>query len=76
MSTLFRFAQYLGWSLIIYGYSDRLRFEKHEPTKKVARLIREFSWVLSDDRLDRTDISDSTTTQLMFWAASSAPSGN
>ncbi len=49
MSTLFRFAQYLGWSQITYGYSDRLRFEKSDATKSVARLIREIGRTLTND---------------------------
>jgi hypothetical protein len=67
MTTLFRFAQYLGWIEIVYGYSDRLRFESDDATEKVNKLIRKISWALAWDGLDRSNEEDRTTTQLMLW---------
>jgi hypothetical protein len=67
MTTLFRFAQYLGWTEIVYGHSDRLRFESDNATQKVNKLIRDISWALAYDGLDRSNEEDRTTTQLMLW---------
>jgi hypothetical protein len=67
MTTLFRFAQYLGWAQLVYGYSDRLRFDEYEATKTVAWLIRDIGRTLTDDGLDRDNGSNFTTTRLMLW---------
>jgi len=67
LSTLFRFAQYLGWTEIVDGYADRLRFEDNEATKEVADSIGDIAWILSADRFDRTDEADFRTSQLMLW---------
>jgi hypothetical protein len=67
LTTLFRFAQYLGWTEIVYGYSDRLRFESDDATEEVNKLIRNISWFLAWDGLDRSNKDDRITTQLMLW---------
>ena len=66
-STLFRLAQYLGWIEIIYGYSDRLRFESEKATKGVTDTLGDIGWILAADEFDRTDEDDFTTSQLALW---------
>lgn len=66
-STLFRLGQFFGWTEIIYGYSDRLRFESDEATRAVADTLAHIGWVLASDEFDRTDENDFTTSQLMLW---------
>jgi len=66
-STLFRLAQYLGWVEIVYGYSDRLRFESDRATRSVTETIGDIGWVLAADEFDRTDEDDFTTSRLMLW---------
>jgi hypothetical protein len=66
-STRFRVAQYLGWTEIVYGYADRLRFEKDDDTKKVAAMIGEVGSILATDIYDRTDEAEFWTSQLMLW---------
>jgi hypothetical protein len=67
LSTLFRFAEYLGWAEIIYGHSDRLRFENDRATKAVTDTLGDIGWILAADEFDRTDENDFTTSQLMLW---------
>jgi hypothetical protein len=67
LGTLFRFAQFFGWTEILYGYFGRLRFERDESTKAIADVLAAIGRLLAVDRLDRTDPSDRTTTQLMIW---------
>jgi hypothetical protein len=67
LGTLFRFAQFLGWTEILYGSFDRLRFERDKSTKAVADVLRDIGRTLAVDRLDRANPSDATTTQLMIW---------
>jgi hypothetical protein len=67
LSTLFRFAQYLGWVEIIYRHSDRLRFDTDQATKAVAETISDIGWILAADEFDRTDENDFTTSTLMLW---------
>jgi hypothetical protein len=67
LGTLFRFAQLFGWTEILYGTYDRLRFEQDASTKLVADGLRDIGRLLADDRLDRTDPADATTTRLMIW---------
>jgi len=67
LSTLFRFAQYLGWTEIIYGYADRLRFESDETTKVVTKTLGDISWILATDEFDRSTEDDFRTSQLMLW---------
>jgi len=76
LSTLFRLAQYLGWVEIVYGYSDRLRFESDRATRSVTETIGDIGWVLAADEFDRTDEDDFTTSRLMLWRRSSARSEN
>jgi hypothetical protein len=66
-STLFRLAQYLGWTEIIYGYADRLRFESDKATTAVTSTLGDIGWILAADEFDRTDEDDFTTSQLMLW---------
>jgi hypothetical protein len=66
-ATLFRLAQYLGWTEIIYGSSDRLRFESDKATRAVRDTLVDIAWILASDKLDRTDEDDLTTSQLMLW---------
>jgi hypothetical protein len=67
LGTLYRFAQFFAWSEILYGYSDRLRFESDDSTREVAEILRSIGRTLAVDRLDRADPPDFTTTQLMLW---------
>ncbi|MFL6161487.1 MAG: hypothetical protein ACJ74U_04590 [Jatrophihabitantaceae bacterium] len=67
LSTLFRFAQYLGWLEVIYGYADRLRFESDEATSAVTEMLGDVGWILAADEFDRTHEDDFTTSQLMLW---------
>jgi hypothetical protein len=55
LSTLFRLGQYLGWTEIIYGYSDRLRFESDRATRAVTDTLGDIGWILAADEFDRTD---------------------
>src|SRR3712207_6071101 len=47
LTTLFRVAQSLGWTEIIYGYSDRLRFETDEATRTVTKVLGDIGWILA-----------------------------
>lgn len=67
LGTLFRFAQFFGWTEILYGAGGALRFEQDESTKAVADGLREVGRTLAVDRLDRTVPMDFTTTTLMIW---------
>jgi hypothetical protein len=67
LGTLFRFAQYLGWLEIVYGYGGRLRFESDEATKAVAKTLADFGWILAADEFDRIDEDDFETSRLMLW---------
>jgi hypothetical protein len=67
LGTLFRFAQLFGWTEILYGTFDRLRFEQDASTKAVADALRDIGRLLAVDRVDRTDPVDPTTTRLMIW---------
>jgi len=66
-STLFRLAQYFGWTEIVYGHSDRLRFERNKATREVARIIGDVGWTLANDEFDRMNPEDFRTSQLMLW---------
>jgi hypothetical protein len=67
LSTLFRFAQYLGWTEIIYGYADRMRFESDEATRTVSKTLGDIGWILAADEFDRNNEDDFRTSQLMLW---------
>ena len=63
----FRLAQYLGWTEIVYGYADRLRFERDEATRAVAARVAEVASILARDLYDRTNPAEFWTSQLMLW---------
>jgi hypothetical protein len=67
LGTLFRFAQLFGWTEILYGSFDRLRFERDTSTKAVADALRDIGRLLAVDRVDRTNPVEATTTRLMIW---------
>jgi hypothetical protein len=67
LSTLFRVAQYLGWVEIIYGHSDRLRFESDKATKAVTDTLGDIGWILAADEFDRANENDFTTSRLVLW---------
>lgn len=67
LSTHFRFAQYLGWTEILYGYSHHLQFEADDVTAKVTRALGEVARILASDKFDRTDPNDFTSTQFLLW---------
>lgn len=67
LGTLFRFAQLFGWTEVLYGTYDRLRFEQDASTKLVADALRDIGWLLADDRVDRTDSADAITNRLIIW---------
>lgn len=67
ISTLYRFAQYFAWTEIIYGGSGHLRFAANKSTRTVSDTLSRITSTLADDRYDRTDPRDFTTSQLMIW---------
>jgi hypothetical protein len=67
LSTLFRFAQYIGWLEIVYGYGGHLRFQSDEATKAVAKTLADFGWILAADEFDRIDEGDFQSSRLMLW---------
>src|SRR2546430_8550349 len=66
-STLFRLAQYLGWVEIVYGYSDRLRFENDRATRSGTETIGDIGWGLAADELHPTHADDFTTSRPLPW---------
>jgi len=67
VGTSFRFAQFFGWIEITYGRFGYLRFVKDHSTTTVAKTLRAIARTLAQDRLDRHNPADFTTTQLMIW---------
>jgi hypothetical protein len=67
LSTLFRLATYLGWTEIVYGYADRLRFESDAETRMVKATLGDIGWILAIDEFDRKDEWDFTTSRLLLW---------
>jgi hypothetical protein len=67
LSTLFRFAQYLGWTEVVYGYADRLRFETDDATRGIRKTLGDIGWILAADEFDRVEDRDFTSSQLMLW---------
>jgi len=67
LSTHFRFAQYLGWTEIIYGYSQYLQFDADDVTAKVAVALGEVGRILASDKFDRIDANDFTSTRFLLW---------
>jgi hypothetical protein len=52
LTTLFRFARYLGWREYVRTEVQLLRFENEEDTRLVAGFLDDVSWLLASDRLD------------------------
>lgn len=52
LTTLFRFAYYLGWREFIRTQVQLLRFENAKGTKRVAGFLNDVTWVLASDRVD------------------------
>ncbi len=52
LTTLFRFAHYLGWREFIRTEVQLLRFENEEDTRSAAEFLNEVTWVLASDKLD------------------------
>jgi hypothetical protein len=67
LSTHFRFAQYFGWTEIIYGYSHRLQFEADDVTAEVTNTLGEIARTLASDKFDRVDAQDFTSTRFLLW---------
>lgn len=53
LSTLFRFAYYLGWREFVRTQVQLLRFE-NEDTRLAAALLNDVTWMLASDKLDGT----------------------
>jgi hypothetical protein len=54
LTTLFRFAYYLGWREFVRTEVQLLRFENEEDTKLTAGLLNDVTRVLATDKLDGT----------------------
>lgn len=54
LTTLFRFAYYLGWREILRYQIQLLRFEREEDTKLAYALLTDVTWALASDTLDGT----------------------
>jgi hypothetical protein len=54
LTTLFRFAYYLGWREFVRIKVQLLRFENEEDTRLVAGFLNDVTWVLASDKLDGT----------------------
>jgi hypothetical protein len=54
LTTLFRFAYYLGWREFVRTEVQLLRFENEEDTRLVAGFLNDVTWVLASDKLDGT----------------------
>jgi hypothetical protein len=54
LSTLFRFAYYLGWREFVRTQVQLLRFENEEDTRLAAALLNDVTWMLASDKLDGT----------------------
>jgi hypothetical protein len=67
LSTLYRFAQYFAWTEILYGHSGHLRLAASKRTATVSETLARIASTLADDRYDRTDRRDCTTSQLGIW---------
>ena len=67
LSTLFRFAQYYAWTEILYGQSGHLRFAVNRNTRTVSATLNRITSTLADDRYDRADPQNCTTSKLAVW---------
>ena len=54
LTTLFRFAYYLGWREFVRTEVQLLRFENEEDTRSAAEFLNDVTWVLASDKLDGT----------------------
>lgn len=52
LTTLFRFANYLGWREFVRIKVQLLRFENEADTRLVAGFLNDVTWVLASDKLD------------------------
>jgi hypothetical protein len=52
LTTLFRFAYYLGWREFVRTQVQLLRFENAKGTRRVAGFINDVTWVLASDQVD------------------------
>ena len=57
LTTLFRFAHYLGWREFVRTKVQLLQFEKKDDTKTAAWLLNDVTWVLASDELDHQQAS-------------------
>jgi hypothetical protein len=54
LTTLFRFACYLGWREFVRTQVQLLRFENEEDTRLSAGFLNDVTWMLASDKLDGT----------------------
>jgi hypothetical protein len=54
LTTLFRFADYLGWREVLRREAQLLRFEDEEETALVSELLNDVGWALATDAIDGT----------------------
>ena len=52
LTTLFRFAYYLGWREFVRTEVQLLRFENNKHTRQAAGFLNDVTWVLASDELD------------------------
>jgi hypothetical protein len=52
LTTLFRFAYYLGWREFVRTQVQLLRFENNKDTRVAAAFLNDVTWVLASDGLD------------------------
>lgn len=52
LSTLFRFANYLGWREFLRTEVQLLRFDNEQDTRSTAQFLNDVTWVLGSDKLD------------------------
>jgi hypothetical protein len=52
LTTLFRFAHYLGWREFIRTQVQLLRFEDAKGTRRVAGFLNDVTWALASDQVD------------------------
>jgi hypothetical protein len=52
LTTLFRFAHYLGWREFVRTQVQLLRFENSKGTRRVAGFLNDVTWVLASDQVD------------------------
>lgn len=67
LSTLFRLAQYFAWTEILYGRSGHLHFAADGNTRAVSQTLELITSTFADDRYDRIEPRDFTSSQLAIW---------